>query len=1594
MNISHLLGFNFITKEKTNTSKIYFIGLENVSVSLTSMKELMEKLVQLSCPKCENTESTDANSLCKCKKTTLEFEKYFKKLLFPTEKSELELETTLKSIGTGKTVCGKILKSKDIGFKCMDCELDATCIICQECFEKSNHKGHRTILQSTCSGCCDCGDREAWKEEGFCSDHSGFKGNELEKIKLLSESFKKNYFESFRMLFYLFFAGCEDFFTRCGPNKPSSKLIMIWKLILKLLKNLNKNDNLILNALLFELLKNGLDNPGYKLSHECGNLQTIDIIPNKSLCKCSILENIFRFNLLLEKENQKQISEMCINLFGFYDFKIYLILVYAKMFSFCFVNNKKKLLNIEPRTTSLILDLDVQLFTSDELVKKLIDNEIFDNFLDFFVKELNNIKAKPDNFNSYRAKIMIHHLENICSKSSLCLYLCNKKMLFFDKFLQMLAACNHIVYYDIAVFKDRTKIEEQVNIIDFELYLLDILSSIFKSAISAMDPNERNPFLDYILCSLIKLMRKDEFPSNSQTFHLPIQRSFMLALSMKLYYNKNLFQRKQLEQYLLCLNFVDIEELHVFLINQFSIMSSLLIFLKEIEKGFWKDYSPLMSVYTKIHQNGKFCFFDLDVSFFQILMFLLSEVKSKKILLENFFIKNKKTQEFFNNLKNGEFSIPKDKNQKSQENSDKKKKGTQENKDPKDSEKETIDYIEEMMNILIICINPIKFSFINTWSFITSDPEIEEIKYRSIEKLLQGFLIQDNNLDMKSIKSKTSLFLSDSFKFENILENIAILNPKAKSFRLKKENLENIDPFLYIKDSTIFFETFEKLQGKYKDFEILNLGNTYTDDKISLISNKCLLMITNEILPLLIEIIKKNQLFLKYPSFLKRTVKIFYEILIFLKNSENSLKSTLSSKDLRNSLISLQESNIFFNVRISLDKILEKLDEITLDSSLSLIKKEKSVSSEENSSQISHKKALFLQKQKALKESFQSQQAKFLLKNQEYLEEEFKTSHHQKVCVICKEEIDEKLDFGQCAFFNKSNIYKYAVYQQNLSLGLEETDDKYNRFYDEIDIKSEYFKDIPDQFCFSSCFHYIHYTCFQDFAKMGNNQEYILDTFEYNCPLCHRLSNIFIPGSKVLEEFEGFEIKNLKKTLQEKKFEGNPLKFYGKEETQKKEKDNYKLKINGFFDDLMKLECVLEENYEKTDTVVEILENAVVSVIRSLSIMGFNYFLNKNLVIYRNLLQLYKIYSNQFYESPTKQEFILKRKQKIENLRDLLTNSKNYVNLMAKNIDTLFIEYFIYSFIYFYWQPDEFLLHISYIFNFTIVLKALQYIFKRNHKNHDYKLEKVKLLSIFKEKEFLKIYLNCVKTNLSMMFMIFSFDESLFRDLNNQAFISDDEELNYLKELVNLLNEKKNPEIEIIETFYPLFEEFYNNSYKHFHSLTEEKEQFLYIYEALKIEKDLYFKLYDLDQKFSDLMSIYSNKKCELCHNYSKIGELCLCLICGAAICNRSCFQILHMKGNLNVHSLENHCGCSVFINMQNSEIFYIASPKNYAEKNQLYSDKYGQIIKLKNSDWGSYGLNIEEYNLVKEIVLKNRIPEEIWYRTIKNNVFFKANVF
>lgn len=70
--------------------------------------------------------------------------------------------------------CGHIFKQSEASYHCMTCTDDATCVLCSRCFDASDHEGHQFHISASAgnSGCCDCGDLEAWKRPVSCAIHT------------------------------------------------------------------------------------------------------------------------------------------------------------------------------------------------------------------------------------------------------------------------------------------------------------------------------------------------------------------------------------------------------------------------------------------------------------------------------------------------------------------------------------------------------------------------------------------------------------------------------------------------------------------------------------------------------------------------------------------------------------------------------------------------------------------------------------------------------------------------------------------------------------------------------------------------------------------------------------------------------------------------------------------------------------------------------------------------------------------------------------------------------------------------------------------------------------------------------------------------------------------------------------------------------------------------------------------------------------------------------------------------------------------------------------------------------------------------------
>ncbi|KAH7923758.1 hypothetical protein BV22DRAFT_1092243 [Leucogyrophana mollusca] len=108
-------------------------------------------------------------------------------LFLPLSNSSLPMHATLSDVqselsfaGAGSEEpiipgrpCGHIFSKGESCFRCKDCALDDSCVLCSRCFHASDHSDHNVsfFIAQQSGGCCDCGDAEAWRAAIGCPFH-------------------------------------------------------------------------------------------------------------------------------------------------------------------------------------------------------------------------------------------------------------------------------------------------------------------------------------------------------------------------------------------------------------------------------------------------------------------------------------------------------------------------------------------------------------------------------------------------------------------------------------------------------------------------------------------------------------------------------------------------------------------------------------------------------------------------------------------------------------------------------------------------------------------------------------------------------------------------------------------------------------------------------------------------------------------------------------------------------------------------------------------------------------------------------------------------------------------------------------------------------------------------------------------------------------------------------------------------------------------------------------------------------------------------------------------------------------------------------
>ncbi|KAH8603008.1 hypothetical protein B0O99DRAFT_560783 [Bisporella sp. PMI_857] len=116
--------------------------------------------------------------------------------------------------------CGHIFKAGEATYRCKTCSQDDTCVLCSRCYDSSDHTGHMVYVSVSMgnSGCCDCGDPEAWRLPVHCSIHTAHTGSSGGLDKGKATALPDELVESIRMTIGRVFDYICDVIS-CSPEQ-------------------------------------------------------------------------------------------------------------------------------------------------------------------------------------------------------------------------------------------------------------------------------------------------------------------------------------------------------------------------------------------------------------------------------------------------------------------------------------------------------------------------------------------------------------------------------------------------------------------------------------------------------------------------------------------------------------------------------------------------------------------------------------------------------------------------------------------------------------------------------------------------------------------------------------------------------------------------------------------------------------------------------------------------------------------------------------------------------------------------------------------------------------------------------------------------------------------------------------------------------------------------------------------------------------------------------------------------------------------------------------------------------------------------------
>lgn len=459
---------------------------------------------------------------------------------------------------------------------------------------------------------------------------------------------------------------------------------------------------------------------------------------------------------------------------------------------------------------------------------------------------------------------------------------------------------------------------------------------------------------------------------------------------------------------------------------------------------------------------------------------------------------------------------------------------------------------------------------------------------------------------------------------------------------------------------------------------VLSPNPLFFQNLLNIITSKFLFSFLDSLI-----VITKNQIFMNNATIARLVLKLMHRIFLVCRSSiDKNIEEKIKWPDCKELQTTFKTfSSIFFS---------EENNATNGD-----------LKAHDSQTEKNEKKAGIWQQE--IKKKFLEKQKNFLSKNTFNITEE-KITENEILCVCCKNNFKNGEAYGVGLKVSCSNLIFINFFQNMENLARNEINEKNQKIYSEIgDPENDYWKIFGSALAMNSCGHPIHWSCFENFLnKDGYRKERKNKEFDFKCPLCNKLGNLFLTASEEIKKRCKIELKKKreqpqsnkedieeeKEELEEEKMEieeeeqnESPnsffemFNFFLRGRPQKKPKKEIKGKTDDFFDIIMKLYFYYQWDFiikiDHEDKVITLVEGLLKQGLNSIIFNDFDVFLRKDL---KNL----KYISNKFinylpeYESKTFVDFLTIKEMQLSLLEELVENGivkeKKYLDILTDNI--------------------------------------------------------------------------------------------------------------------------------------------------------------------------------------------------------------------------------------------------------------------------------------------------------------------------------------